>query len=131
MRDLLFFLLLLLFSLFVHSATEQRGQTFVYFHSAPVASTIEHLTLYDYTRCFASVDFFDASSVRVAPSAGTVTITVKTINTNEFIAVMDNVIDATNITVPDWAGNTVAVRATPAGITGATTYQLTVSCNRY
>ena len=128
MRNLLF---LLLFPLITYGASEQRGQTFVWYESATVANPITINTLYDYTRCFASVDFLNSSGVRVTPGAGTVTITVKTRNTNEFVTIQNNVIDATAISVPNWAGNTIAVRATPAGVTVATNYQLTVSCNRY
>lgn len=128
--SLLLFYILLLSPASSYGGTEKRGQTYVYFQDDVIANTITINTLYDYTRCFASVDFFNGA-VRTAPTAGTVTITVKTRNTNEFIAIQDNVIDATSITVPNWSGNTVQVRSTPSGITGVTNYQLTVSCNRY
>lgn len=119
-----------LFSSLSYAVTEQRGQTFVYIQNGSVADVLEHNTLYDYTRCFASVDFF-LGGVRVSPSSGTVTITVKTRNTDEFIDIIDNIILANSITVPNWSGNTIAVRSTPASIVGATDYRLTVTCNRY
>lgn len=114
-----------------YAVTEKMGETIVYTQTGAVSAVLEHETLYDYPKCFASVDFFNSGGVRVSPSAGTVTITVKTKNTAEFVSVANNAIDATALTVPDWFGNTVAVRATPSGIVGAVNYRLVASCNRY
>lgn len=82
--------------------------------------------------CFAGVQFFaDANGNSPAtPGAGTVTIAVRTVNTNPvFEAPPSPTIDATAPTTISWAGNTQAVRATPSGITTATHYRLVVTCN--
>lgn len=83
--------------------------------------------------CFAGVQFFaDASgAMPVTPGAGTVAITVETIN-NEgiFEAITDPAITATSPTTVDWAANTTRVRATPSGVTVATHYKLVVTTNR-
>lgn len=72
---------------------------------------------------FAGVVFFnDASGVTpVQPSAGTITYTVQlVVQPHAFQAPPDNVINANTVDQVDWAGNTEIVRATFAGIVGAT-----------
>lgn len=99
----------------------------------PVASPIV-LTGVDTVRphCFAGVQFFaDAQgTIPAVPGAGTVAVTVQTINTAPVSEIIpDNVIDATAPTTLSWAANTQQVTATPTGITVATHYRLVVSCN--
>ncbi|MEE8113954.1 MAG: hypothetical protein V3T23_06330 [Nitrososphaerales archaeon] len=82
--------------------------------------------------CFAGVQFFTdgTGGTPATPGAGTVTITVKTINSTPiFEAVPSNVIDATDIGTVSFASNTTSVRALPAGVTTATHYRMVVTCN--
>ena len=82
--------------------------------------------------CFVGVQFFaDALGTTPAtPGAGTVTITVRAINTSPLFEVIpDNVIDATDPDTKSWAANTDRVLATPSGITVAAFYRLMVTCN--
>jgi len=81
---------------------------------------------------FAAVQFFaDALGATPAtPGAGTVTITVETVNNTPILeSPPEAVIDATDLTTVDWGANTKRVIATPAGITVATHYRLIVTCN--
>ena len=81
--------------------------------------------------CYAGLKFYsDAQGTNeVTPTGGTVPITVKTRNSGYFEAPPSNTIDATAPTTVNWAANTAQVRATPSGITGATHYRMTVTCN--
>ena len=107
--------------------------TFV--ESAVVAvGTINTLSQLDITRlhCFAGVQFFnDAEGIILAnPSEGTVLIEIRTVNTTPvFESVPDNLILAATPTTVTWAANTQAIRATPAGVIGATHYKLIVTLN--
>ena len=99
----------------------------------PVGDTIT-ISAPDATQphCFAGVRFFsDDTGTPVVPSAGTVAITIETINTEPvFEAIPANVINADAPLTISWAANTKRVRATPAGIVGATHYKLTVTANQ-
>lgn len=81
---------------------------------------------------FAGVQFFadSAGAAAATPGAGTVTLTIETVNTTPVTESPQNsIIDATDIKTCDWAANTQRVIATPAGITVATHYRLIVTCN--
>ncbi len=82
--------------------------------------------------CFAGCQFFsDEIGTPAVPSAGTVAITIETINTEPiFEAVPANVINADAPLTISWAANTKRVRATPTGIVGATHYRLVVTANQ-
>ena len=114
---------------------QESGQDFTLITSdvTPVATPITLAQIAaDKPHCFASVKFFaDAGGTTPAtPGAGTVDIEVQTVNNADFEDPPGNVIDATAIETVDWGANTKCVRATPAGITVATHYQLVVSCNK-
>lgn len=82
--------------------------------------------------CFLGVKFFsDAGGTTPAvPGAGTVTITIQTINSEPLFELPpDNLIDLTNQTTISWASNTKAVKAVPSGVTVATHYKVVVTCN--
>lgn len=110
---------------------ENRDLATVFSVIVPVADTIDLADLdASHPHCFAGVEFFaDANGDAPAtPGAGTVTITVGTVNNGPlFEAALDNVIDATAPTTVTWDGSTKSVRAVPAGITTATHYRLIVT----
>ena len=84
------------------------------------------------THCFVGAQFFaDAEGLAQAiPDAGTVTISVETLNTTPVAeAIPDGVIDAIAPCTKSWAANTRRVVATPSGITIATHYRIVVTCN--
>ncbi len=81
---------------------------------------------------FISVQFFaDAAGAAPAtPGAGTVTVTVRTINSQVFEAIPDNVIDATAILTISVNANVEEILLVPAGLTVATHWRAVVSQNR-
>lgn len=98
-----------------------------------VAATINLPIKDDFAHNFVGVQFFaDAAGLTpVTPGAGTVTITVETINNlSVFEAPPDNVIDATAPVTVTWDANTRQVKAVPTGITTATHYKLVWTGNR-
>ena len=113
---------------------EHGDLTLIYSDIATVSTTISLRNLsVDKPHCFLGVQFFaDAEGTTPAtPGAGTVTVLTQTINADPlFEAPIDNVIDATDPITVDWAGNSLGVQATPAGITVATHYRIVVSCNK-
>lgn len=98
-----------------------------------VGTTINLPIKDEFPHNFVGVQFFaDAAGLTPAtPGAGTVTITVETVNgLSVFEAVPSNVIDGTAITTVSWDANTRQVKAVPAGITTATHYKLVWTGNR-
>jgi len=76
--------------------------------------------------------FLDSGGDLVLPTSGTVTILVKTENTQQWEAPPNNEIDASAPTTVIVAGNITAVQATPSTVAGGTVqdYQLVVTANR-
>ena len=90
----------------------------------PVDSTKPH--------CFVGVQFFDddQGATPATPSAGTVTISVKTLNSTPVPQSPDpDVIMADAPEDISFDGNADRVKAQPAGIIGASFYKLVVTCN--
>lgn len=85
------------------------------------------------THCFCGVRFFAdaAGAVEATPTAGTITITIKTVNTDPRFEdpISSNVITAATPDTIGWAANTRSVKAVQSGLDVATHYQLTVTCN--
>jgi hypothetical protein len=86
---------------------------------------------------FAGLEFFADShgDTPATPSAGTVTITARSINSPNYMqnpsgSTGVNVIDLTAYEDLAFEGNYQAVRVIPSGIVGATHYRLNVSCNK-
>ena len=80
----------------------------------------------------AGLEFYSDSggTTPVIPTAGTVAIGVKTVNTPQvFEAVTGGTITASTPTTVNFSGSTIAVQAVPTGITGATHYRLTVTAH--
>lgn len=71
-----------------------------------------------------------AGTTLATPGAGTVTVQVRTINSQIFEDIPDNVIDATGATTISVNGNVEEIRLVPAGITTATHWSAHVSQNR-
>ena len=72
---------------------------------------------------FAGVVFFNDAegATPVTPTAGTITYTVQlVVQPQGFQAPQENVLNAADVCQVNWAGNTEVVRATFAGIVGAT-----------
>lgn len=80
---------------------------------------------------FASVRFFsDANGTPTTPSGGTVVIVAKTHNNPDFYeSITNGTIAATAPVTVSWAANTLDVKASPSGLTGATHMQLVVTSN--
>jgi len=81
--------------------------------------------------CFVGVQFFTdiTGSTKAVPTTGTVAITVRTVNTDLFEIVPDNVIQASAPTTKSWAANSRSIKAVPDSIDVATHYKLVVTCN--
>lgn len=81
--------------------------------------------------CFVGAQFFSdaAGTTPAVPTAGTVTISVKTFNTQVYEPVADPVITASAPTTRSWSGNSIAVKAVPADIDVATHYKIVATCN--
>ncbi len=87
----------------------------------------------DFPHCFLGVQFFSdaAGKVPAVPGAGTVVVTVETINSEGiFEAVPDNTIDATAPHTVSWDANSAKVKLVPAGITTATHWKAVWTANR-
>lgn len=98
-----------------------------------VADTIEIATVApSIPHTFISVKFWTSSAgdTPATPGAGTVTVTVRTINSHVFEAIPSNVIDATGATTISVNGNVEEIRLVPAGLTTATHWSAHVSQNR-
>ncbi len=88
-----------------------------------------------FTHIFLGVRFFDAADgAIVTPGAGTMTISVQTINTLALEAVWEspttNTIAAATPTTIDWAANTHAVKVAQASVTTATHWRVAITANR-
>lgn len=87
----------------------------------------------DFPRNFVGVQFFaDAAGlIPATPGAGTVVVTIETINTEGvFEAITGDTITATAVTTINWDANSSKVKLTPAGITVATHYKAVWTGNR-
>ncbi len=113
---------------------EQPGFKLSYSAIVVVGDTIDLDGLRaDYPHCFVGVQFFaDAEGAAPAvPGAGTVLVTVATVNTTpSFEVVPNNTITAPTPTTVPWDGNTAAVKLVPTGITTATHWRAVVTQNR-
>ncbi len=103
---------------------------------SPIAAIAAVITIsgMDITRphCFVGVRFFADSggAAEAVPTAGTVTISVQTMNTSpRFELIPISVIQALTPETLSWAANTLQVRATPSDVTVATHYRIVVTCN--
>lgn len=89
-----------------------------------VGTTIDLINLRtDLAHCFVGIQFFAdaAGTIPAVPGAGTVTVTIETINNeNVFESVPDNVITASAGHTVTYDANTLSVKLVPAGITTAT-----------
>ena len=73
--------------------------------------------------CFVGAQFFSdaGGTTPVTPGAGTVTVTVETVNSEgAFETVPDNVLTASATHTATWDANTLRVKLVPLGITVAT-----------
>ena len=89
----------------------------------PVASPITLDLITSFVHNFAGVVFFDSPDFTnpVQPSAGTTTFDIITsTQPHAFQSPPNDVINADTVDSVNWAGNTLTVRATFAGIVGAT-----------
>ena len=87
----------------------------------PVSNNLSH--------CFVSVQFFDVSGDPATPTAGTVAITVKTLNSEKFEAVSGSPITASAPVTLNFAANVSEIQAVPTGLDVANNYKLFVTAN--
>lgn len=105
----------------------------IYTNSGEVANVVDvDIEIPADPHVFVGVDFFSDAGLQtnVTPTAGTVVITVQTYNSDTYVGITSGTIDATAAEIKSFAGNARVVRATPAGIVGATHYKVTVTANR-
>lgn len=88
---------------------------------APLTAGLSHI--------FVGVQMFDAQGALLVDSAGTFTVTVKTVNTQQWEAVPDGVIDATAPATVDFAANLADIRVVPAALSSTITYKVIVTGN--
>lgn len=82
------------------------------------------------THCFLGVKMFDVSGDPVVATAGTFTVSVRTINTGQWEAPPDPTIDATAPDTIGFAGNVDGVKVTVAALATVTTWRVVLTCNR-
>jgi hypothetical protein len=117
------------------SGARRGPDNFFYMRESPVTAIATPIILsgLDQTRphCFAGVQFFsDAGGTTPAtPTTGTVTVEIKSINTELFEPAPGGTIIADAPTTISWAANTLAVQVTPAAVDVASHYKLVVTCN--
>ncbi len=87
----------------------------------PISQGMSHI--------FIGVQMFNSSGALILDSAGTFTVTVKTVNTEQFEAVVDGVIDATAPTTVSVAANISEVRVVPSALSDTVTYKVIVTGN--
>lgn len=85
-----------------------------------------------FTHCLASVQFFDGVGDPVAvATAGSFLLTIQTDgNDPNFETIPFSTIDATAPETLGWATNTLAVNITPTGLTGITSWRVTLNFNQ-
>lgn len=88
-----------------------------------------------YTHIFLGVRFYNAADgAIVTPGAGTMTISIQTINTLALEAVWEApataTITAATPTTIDWAANTHAVKVAQTSVTTATHWRVAITANR-
>ena len=107
----------------------------MHYQESPITAIGSDITLVSLDQvkphCFAGVQFFSdsAGATPIVPSAGIVTIEIKTINTNLFEPVLGGIIDVRSPTTVSWAANTKEIKAIPSGITVVAYYKLVVTYN--
>lgn len=117
------------------SLVQESTQKFTYIESTVTdvraVTTVDRVDV-DKTQCYIGVQFFSdaAGTIPVTPGAGTVTLTVKTLNSNVFETFTGNTITAATPTTVPFTGNVKEVLATPSGVTTASYYKVVVTCNR-
>lgn len=108
-------------------------QTRIYEESGAVASAVDvSLQFPSDTHCFIGVDYFsdELLTTSATPTAGTITFTVQTVNSDQFVPITNGTLNADTPEIKSFAANPRVVRATPTGIVGATHYKVTVTANR-
>jgi hypothetical protein len=81
--------------------------------------------------CFLGVQFFDSedADTPAVPTTGTISIKIKTYNSNVWELFAEGNFSAANPATISWAANTIAVWITPSSIDVATHYKAIVTCN--
>lgn len=82
------------------------------------------------THVFLGVQLLDISGDPIEDSAGSLAITIKTINTEWYEAPPTATIDATALATISWAGNTTAIKVVPTGLTDTVTWKVVATANR-
>lgn len=87
----------------------------------PISAGMSHV--------FIGVQMFNSSGALIIDSAGTFTITVKTVNTEQYEAVSGGVIDATDPSTVSVAANISEIKVVPAALSDTVTYKVIVTGN--
>lgn len=112
--------------------TERTNPTVSKILSATATNTIDLSEEIAYRpHVFVGIQFRDADNLVVTPSAGTFSITVRTVGMANFESITDgDAIDATAaLAALSFATNADELKYTPVGITGAVRVQITVRGN--
>jgi hypothetical protein len=83
-----------------------------------------------FTHCFLGIQLVDVNGDPVLGGAGTLAVTVYTMNNNQGESPATSSIDATAPVTVDWSGNTTRVEVVPTGITTAISYRVVLTCNK-
>lgn len=97
-----------------------------------VATPVEMTDLpLDYAHVFVGVRFFDGAGVEVTGqlAAGTAAVSVRTWNTGEWETPAESSFDFTSRETISMRGTIEGITVTPAGVTGAVTYEVWVSAH--
>ena len=114
----------------------RRGtNSLVVIHESEVTPIGDQLILPDLdmskVHCFLGVQFFTSidGDIVATPTTGTITIKIKTYNTNLFELMPEGSINAASPSTINWAANTIAVLVVPSNIDVATHYKAILTCN--
>jgi len=111
----------------------ELGSVGIYKGSGAVASVVDvRIGNASDTHCFIGVNFYSDAALKipVAATAGTIDLTVRTVNSSTFQALDDGTINAATPELKSFSANPSLVRATPTGILTAAFYEIIVTTNR-
>ena len=112
--------------------SKNGGYCFIISGAAGPTDTIELSDLpQSFPHVFAGVQMFNIGGTQIIDSAGTFTVTMQTINSQQDETIDDGpTIDATAPTTSSAAANVTSVKMVPAALSDTVTWKMVVTCNR-